>query len=105
MRSRRTCCARPARSLPIFGDMPEVLVTMAMVGFVESACLKCVSGDPDPGEHSLCVAVDVSHVAPTPSAWRFAPSSNRRCRGPSGQFAVRVFDDGGPTAKAGTSAP
>lgn len=79
-----------------FGDMPEVLATMAMVGFVESACLKCLSGHLDPGEHSVGVAVDVSHVAATPVGMEIRAEVElvavevRRL-----SFAVKVFDEAG----------
>jgi fluoroacetyl-CoA thioesterase len=85
-----------AHFFPNFGDMPEVLATMAMVGFVESACLKCVSGHLDPGEHSLGVAVDVSHVAPTPVGMEIrAEVELVAVAGRRLSFAVKVFDDGG----------
>ena len=82
---------------PNFGDMPEVLSTMAMVGFVESACLKCISGRLDLGEHSVGVHVDVSHVAATPVGMEIRAEvelvavDGRRLR-----FAVKVFDEAGP---------
>ena len=79
-----------------FGDMPEVLATMAMVGFVESACLKCVSGQLDPGEHSVGVAVDVSHVAATPAGMEIrAEVELVAVEGRRLSFAVKVFDEGG----------
>ena len=79
-----------------FGDMPEVLATMAMVGFVESACLKCVSGHLDPGEHSVGVAVDVSHVAATPVGMEIrAEVELVAVEGRRLSFAVKVFDEAG----------
>ena len=87
---------RLAGFFPNFGDMPEVLATMAMVGFVESACLKCVSGHLDPGEHSLGIAVDVSHVAPTPVGMEVrAEVELVAVEGRRLTFAVKVFDEGG----------
>jgi fluoroacetyl-CoA thioesterase len=81
---------------PNFGDMPEVLATMAMVGFVESACLKCVSGHLDPGEHSVGVHVDVSHVAATPAGMEIrAEVELVAVEGRRLSFAVKVFDEGG----------
>ena len=86
----------PAHFFPNSGDMPEVLATMAMVGCVESACLKCVSGHLDPGEHSLGVAVDVSHVAPTPAGMEIrAEVELVAVAGRRLSFAVKVFDEGG----------
>jgi fluoroacetyl-CoA thioesterase len=79
-----------------FGDMPEVLATMAMVGFVESACLKCVSGHLDPDEHSVGVAVDVSHVAATPVDMEIrAEVELVAVEGRRLAFAVKVFDEAG----------
>jgi fluoroacetyl-CoA thioesterase len=81
---------------PNFGDMPGVLATMAMVGFVESACLKCVSGHLDPGEHSVGVAVDVSHVAATPVDMEIrAEVELVAVEGRRLSFAVKVFDEAG----------
>ena len=87
---------RLAGFFPNFGDMPEVLATMAMVGFVESACLKCIAGHLDPSEHSVGVAVDVSHVAATPvdveirAEVELVAVEGRRL-----SFAVKVFDEAG----------
>jgi fluoroacetyl-CoA thioesterase len=79
-----------------FGDMPEVLATMAMVGFVESACLKCVSGHLDASEHSVGVHVDVSHVAATPVGMQVrAEVELVAVEGRRLTFAVKVFDEGG----------
>jgi fluoroacetyl-CoA thioesterase len=79
-----------------FGDMPEVLATMAMVGFIESACLKCISGHLDPGEHSVGVAVDVSHVAATPVGMEIrAEVELIAVEGRRLSFAVKVFDEVG----------
>ena len=79
-----------------FGDMPEVLATMAMVGFVESACLKCVSGHLDASEHSVGVHVDVSHVAATPVGMQVrAEVELVAVEGRRLTFAVKLFDEGG----------
>jgi fluoroacetyl-CoA thioesterase len=88
---------RLAGFFPNFGDMPEVLATMAMVGFVESACLKCISGHLDPGEHSVGVAVDVSHVAATPADMEIrAEVELVAVDGRRLSFAIKVFDEAGP---------
>ena len=77
-----------------FGDMPEVLATMAMVGFVESACLKCIGRHLDPGEHSVGVAVDVSHVAATLVGMEVrAEVELVAVEGRRLTFAVKVFDE------------
>ena len=86
-----------AHFFPNFGDMPEVLATMAMVGFVELACLKCVGGHLDPDEHSVGVHVDVSHVAPTPAGMEIrAEVELVAVEGRRLSFAVKVFDERGP---------
>ena len=87
---------RLAGFFPNFGDMPEVLATMAMVGFVESTCLKCIDGHLDPGEHSVGVAVDVSHVAATPVDMEIrAEVELVAIEGRRLSFAVKVFDEAG----------
>ena len=87
---------RLAGLFPNFGDMPEVLATMAMVGFVESACLKCVSGHLDASEHSVGIHVDVSHVAATPVGMEVrAEVELVAVEGRRLTFAVKVFDEGG----------
>ena len=87
---------RLAGLFPNFGDMPEVLATMAMVGFVESACLKCIAGHLDPSEHSVGVAVDVSHVAATPVDMEIrAEVELVAVEGRRLGFAVKVFDEAG----------
>ena len=87
---------RLAGLFPNFGDMPEVLATMAMVGFVESACLKCVSGHLDASEHSVGIHVDVSHVAATPVGMQVrAEVELVAVEGRRLTFAVKVFDEGG----------
>ena len=93
---------RLAGFFPNFGDMPEVLATMAMVGFVESACLQCVSGHLEPGEHSVGVHVDVSHVAATPVGMVIrAEVELVAVEGRRLSFAVKVFDEAGLIGEGG----
>ena len=76
-----------------FGDMPEVLATMALVGFVESACVKCLSGHLDADEDSLGVHVDLSHVAPTPVGMEIrAEVELIAVEGRRLNFVAKVFD-------------
>ena len=76
-----------------FGDMPEVLATMALVGFVESACVKCLSGHLDADEDSLGVHVDLSHVAPTPVGLEIrAEVELIALEGRRLNFVAKVFD-------------
>lgn len=81
---------------PNFGDMPEVMATMALVGFIESTALKCLAGHLDPGEHSVGVHVDVSHVAATPAGMEIrAEVELVAVEGRRLTFAVKAFDERG----------
>ncbi|THD45475.1 MAG: thioesterase [Bradyrhizobium sp.] len=76
-----------------FGEMPEVLATMALVGFVESACVKCLSGHLDADEDSLGIHVDLSHVAPTPVGLEIrAEVELVSVEGRRLNFVAKVFD-------------
>lgn len=48
-----------------FQAMPHVFATGFMVGLMEWACLELLKPYLDPGEGSLGIHIDVSHVAPT----------------------------------------
>ena len=50
---------------PEFGEMPTVFATGFMVGLMEWTCLKVLAPHLDPGEGSLGVHIDVSHIAAT----------------------------------------
>jgi fluoroacetyl-CoA thioesterase len=50
----------------VMADMPDVLATARMVGLMEWACVAQLAPFYEPGECSLGIHVDVSHVAPTP---------------------------------------
>ncbi|WP_298352997.1 thioesterase family protein [Rhodoblastus sp.] len=52
--------------LAAFGDMPPVFATAFLVAFFEAACIECLRGHLQEGEHTVGVHVDVSHVAATP---------------------------------------
>lgn len=49
-----------------FADMPPVLATAMMVGFIENTCILALRPHLPPGQCSLGIHVDVSHIAPTP---------------------------------------
>jgi fluoroacetyl-CoA thioesterase len=49
-----------------FADMPPVLATAFLVGFVEWVCVEALHPCLAPGEQTVGVHVDLSHVAPTP---------------------------------------
>ncbi|MGA2636178.1 thioesterase family protein [Methylocella sp.] len=46
-----------------FADMPPVLATAYMVGFIERACIEALRPHLDEGERTVGTHVDVSHVA------------------------------------------
>jgi fluoroacetyl-CoA thioesterase len=50
---------------PEFREMPTVFATGFMVGLMEWTCLKVLAPHLDPGEGSLGVHIDVSHIAAT----------------------------------------
>lgn len=50
----------------VMADMPDVLATARMVGLMEWACVEQLAPFYEPGECSLGIHVDISHVAPTP---------------------------------------
>jgi fluoroacetyl-CoA thioesterase len=49
-----------------FADMPPVLATAFMVGFIEWTCIEALRPYLEPDERSLGTLVDVTHVAATP---------------------------------------
>jgi fluoroacetyl-CoA thioesterase len=48
-----------------FATMPTVFATGFMVGLMEWTCMKVLEGHLEPGEGSLGIHIDVSHVAAT----------------------------------------
>ena len=56
--------------LAAFGDMPPVFATAFLVAFFETACIECLRGHLEEGEHTVGTHVDVSHVAATPAGMR-----------------------------------
>jgi fluoroacetyl-CoA thioesterase len=51
---------------PDFRAMPAVFATGYMVGLMEWACIEALKPHLDPGEGSLGIGINVSHVAATP---------------------------------------
>lgn len=51
---------------PMFREMPTVFATGYMVGLFEWACTELLNMHLDPGEGSLGIHVDFSHLAATP---------------------------------------
>jgi fluoroacetyl-CoA thioesterase len=73
LRHRFTYCVPETKTVPHlypeaaeFQAMPEVFATGYMVGLFEWACIKLMKDHLDPGEGSLGVHVDFSHLAATP---------------------------------------
>jgi fluoroacetyl-CoA thioesterase len=48
-----------------FKEMPTVFATGFMVGLMEWTCMKVLEPHLEPGEGSLGIHIDVSHIAPT----------------------------------------
>lgn len=53
-------------SAPEFTAMPAVFATGYMVGLMEWACIEALKAHLDPGEGSLGIGINVSHLAATP---------------------------------------
>ncbi len=49
-----------------FADMPPVLATAMMVGFIEQTAIVALRPHLPPGRHTVGVHVDVNHIAATP---------------------------------------
>lgn len=50
---------------PGFSDMPDVLATAYMIGFMEQTCIQALRPFLAPGEHTVGTGVNVTHVAAT----------------------------------------
>ncbi|ENC0934719.1 thioesterase family protein [Escherichia coli] len=50
---------------PGFSDMPPVLATAMMIGFMEQTCIQALRPYLSEKEHTLGIEVAVSHVSPT----------------------------------------
>jgi fluoroacetyl-CoA thioesterase len=51
---------------PGFVDMPPVLATAMMIGFIEQTCIEGLRPYLSPAQRTVGTQVNVSHVAPTP---------------------------------------
>lgn len=51
---------------PGFADMPPVLATAMMIGFVEQTCIQALRPHLAPGQHSVGTMVEITHIAATP---------------------------------------
>jgi fluoroacetyl-CoA thioesterase len=64
--TERTTVPHTYPDSPIIAAMPKIFATGFMVMLMERACTEFLALHLDPGEGSLGVHVDVSHIAPTP---------------------------------------
>jgi len=86
-----------AGQLPPFADMPAVLATAMMVGFVEATCIDLMRPHLDEGEHSVGIHIDMSHAAPTSAGSDLrAEVEVETVAGRILSFRVRAFDSAGP---------
>jgi len=51
---------------PGFSDMPPILATAIMIGFVEQTCIEGLRPYIEAGQHTVGTLVNVSHTNPTP---------------------------------------
>jgi fluoroacetyl-CoA thioesterase len=76
---------------------PNVFATARMVGFMEIAATRLMRPLLEPGQHSVGVAVQITHTAPTPVGGTVRTVATYL--GPDGKlfrFKVEAFDDAGP---------
>ena len=81
------------RGEPDFAAMPHVFATGFMVGLLEWTCMKVLAPHLDPGEGSLGIAVNVTHVAATVPGQTV--TVNAECTAVEGRkvsFAVSAHD-------------
>jgi len=83
-----------AGSFASFTDMPPVLATAILVGFLEWACIEALRPYMGEGEHTVGTHIDVSHVAATPAGMTItAEVQLLEIQGRKLRFAVRCHDD------------
>jgi fluoroacetyl-CoA thioesterase len=81
------------REAPELSVMPEVFATGYMIALMEWTCVKALEPHLDPGEGSVGVHVDVSHIAATPAG--FTVTVDVDCTEVEGRkvwFHVRAHD-------------
>ena len=89
-----------SKALAPFADMPPVLATAMMIGFVESTCIACLDKRLGPDEHSVGTHIDISHSAPTPAGMTVtAEVTLSAVAGRKLSFDVTVRDEGGIIAE------
>ena len=78
-------------------SFPNVLATARMVALMEIAATRLMRPLLEPGQHSVGVAVQITHTAPTPIGGNVRTVATYL--GPEGKlfrFKVEAFDDAGP---------
>lgn len=81
---------------PGFVDMPPVLATAVMIGFMEQTCIQALRPYLDLGEHTLGIGVDMTHDAPTlPGATVTATVELQEIEGRTLHFLVSCADEHG----------
>jgi fluoroacetyl-CoA thioesterase len=78
---------------PIIASMPKVFATGFMIILMECACTELLAAHLDPGEGSLGIHVDVSHLAATPPG--MTVTVDAECAAIEGQrvtFNVKAHD-------------
>jgi fluoroacetyl-CoA thioesterase len=87
-------------SWPGFADMPPVLATAMMVGFIEQTCILALRPYLEAGQHTVGTAIEVSHVATTPVGMAVTAEVELvAIEGRSLLFRVRCSDDAGPVGE------
>ena len=81
---------------PGFSDMPGVLATAYMIGFMEQTCIQALRPFLAPGEHTVGTGVNVTHVAATqPGQNVTARVELREIDGRALVFQVACYDEYG----------
>lgn len=76
------------------GNMPAVLCTPALIGFLERTAREALTSFLEPGENSVGTQIEVNHLAPTPPG--FAVTCTARVihvEGPRVTFQVEARDE------------
>ncbi len=82
---------------PGFADMPPVLATAIMIGFIEQTCIQALRPYLMPGQHSVGTLVKISHSAPTPVGLTVrATVELEAIKGLKLRFKVLCEDETGP---------
>jgi fluoroacetyl-CoA thioesterase len=81
---------------PGFRDMPPVLATAMMVGFLEQTCIEALRPHLPAHQRSLGTGIAVNHIAPTPVGMTLTATVELvECHGRALRFRVSCADDAG----------